>query len=68
MEAREQKGLEIAAKSKLQQSGDRWFVPSQTGHRGTYYTVKPDLQILNAVTRILNVASFAANTSLQSNT
>jgi transposase len=41
MEAREQKGLEIAAKSKLQQSGDRWFVPSQTGH-GTYYTVKPD--------------------------
>ena len=42
MEAREQKGLEIAAKSKLQQSGDRWFVPSQTGHRGTYYTVKPD--------------------------
>ncbi|MGI8732676.1 MAG: transposase [Pyrinomonadaceae bacterium] len=42
MEAREVKGLEIAAKSKLQQSGDRWFVPSQTGHRGTYYTVKPD--------------------------
>src|SRR6266478_3151064 len=42
MEAREIKGLEIAAKSKLQQSGDRWFVPSQTGHRGTYYTVKPD--------------------------
>jgi hypothetical protein len=42
MEVREVKGLEIAAKSKLQQSGDRWFVPSQTGHRGTYYTVKPD--------------------------
>lgn len=42
MEAREVKGLEIAAKSKLQQSGDRWFVPSQSGHRGTYYTVKPD--------------------------
>ncbi len=41
MEAREQKGLEIAAKSKLQKSGDRWFVPSQ-GQRGTYYTVKPD--------------------------
>jgi transposase len=41
MEAREVKGLEIAAKSKLQQSGDRWFVPSQ-GQRGTYYTVKPD--------------------------
>jgi len=43
MEAREQKGLEIAAKSKLQKAEDgRWFVPSQTGHRGTYYTVKPD--------------------------
>ncbi len=41
MEAREQKGLEIAAKSKSQKSGDRWFVPSQTG-RGTFYTVKPD--------------------------
>jgi hypothetical protein len=42
MEAREQKGLEIAAKSKLQRAGDRWFVPSQSGHPGTYYTVKPD--------------------------
>jgi len=42
MDAREQKGLEIAAKAKLQKSGDRWFVPSQSGHRGTYYTVKPD--------------------------
>lgn len=39
---REQRGLVIAAKSKLQQSGDRWFVPSQSGQRGTYYTVKPD--------------------------
>jgi transposase len=39
---REQRGLVIAAKSKLQRSddGNRWFVPSQTGHRGTYYTVK----------------------------
>ncbi len=42
MEAREQRGLEIAAKSKLQQSGDRWFVPSQSAKRSTYYTVKPD--------------------------
>lgn len=41
---REQRGLVIAAKSKLQRSddGNRWFVPSQTGHRGTYYTVKTD--------------------------
>ena len=39
---REQRGLVIAATSKLQKSGDRWFVPSQSGHRGTYYTVKPD--------------------------
>jgi transposase len=39
---REQRGLVIAAKSKLQQSGDRWFVPSQSGQSGTYYTVKPD--------------------------
>jgi len=42
MDAREQRGLEIAAKSKLQQSGDRWFVPSQSGHGRTFYTVKPD--------------------------
>lgn len=44
MELREQKGLEIAAKAKLQRSGDRWFVPSQalkkSGDR--FYTVKPD--------------------------
>src|SRR2546425_8060733 len=42
---REQRGLVIAAKSKLQRSDDgyRWFVPSQT-HKGgdRYYTVKPD--------------------------
>ncbi len=46
MEAREQKGLEIAAKSKLRQSGDRWFVPSQSGHVGAHgssYIVKPDI-------------------------
>lgn len=42
MEAREQRGLEIAAKSKLQQSGDRWFVPSQSNQGRSYYTVKPD--------------------------
>ncbi len=42
MTERELKALQIAAKAKLQRSGDRWFVPSQTGHRGTYYTVKPD--------------------------
>jgi transposase len=41
---RELKALEIAAKSKLQKSGDRWFVPSQTRGKGGdyYYTVKPD--------------------------
>ena len=41
---RELKALEIAAKSKLQRSGDRWFVPSQTRGKGGdyYYTVKPD--------------------------
>ena len=41
---REQRGLIIAATSKLQRSDDghRWFVPSQTkGCRNTY-TVKPD--------------------------
>ncbi len=45
MEEREQKALEIAAKSKLQRSDDgvRWFVPSQTRKGGDhYYTVKPD--------------------------
>jgi transposase len=44
MDEREQRGLEIAAKAKLQRSddGNRWFVPSQTkGCRDTYI-VKPD--------------------------
>jgi hypothetical protein len=41
---REQRGLEIAAKAKLQRHGDRWFVPSQSGNKGDYshYTVTPD--------------------------
>ena len=41
---REQRGLVIAAKSKLQRSDDghRWFVPSQSERSGLYYTVKPD--------------------------
>jgi transposase len=46
MDAREQKGLEIAAKSKIEKNGDRWFVPSQTGRttdHGVHYIVKPDV-------------------------
>lgn len=45
MELREEKGLFIAATAKLQQSGDRWFVPSQSGRKGgrAYYTVRPDV-------------------------
>ena len=45
MEPREQKGLEIAAKAKLQRHGNRWFVPSQSRHSGdyNYYIVKPDV-------------------------
>src|SRR5258706_469572 len=41
---REQRGIVIAATAKLQKSGDRWFVPSQTkGNGGShYYEVKPD--------------------------
>src|SRR5258708_5439267 len=41
---REQRGLVIAATAKLQKSGDRWFVPSQTKGKGGsyYYEVKPD--------------------------
>lgn len=44
MDEREERGLQIAATKKLQRSddGNRWFVPSQYGHRGTYYTVEPD--------------------------
>lgn len=43
---REQRGLEIAAKSKIERSGDRWFVPSQSGgatNHGGKYIVKPDV-------------------------
>jgi hypothetical protein len=44
---REQRGLVIAAKAKLQRTGDgRWFVPSQSGksgmNGGNYYQVDPD--------------------------
>ncbi len=39
MEAREQKGLEIAALSKLERQGDVWVVPSQAGNGK--YTVNP---------------------------
>jgi hypothetical protein len=48
MDFREIKGREIAAKSRIPQEGDRWFVPSQSSKTGiagggSYYTVKPDL-------------------------
>jgi len=44
MEERELKGLQIAAKAKLQRSDDgyRWFVPSQTEGCNNTYIVKPD--------------------------
>lgn len=37
---REQKALEIAAKSKLTRKGNNWIVPSQAGSKK--YTVNPD--------------------------
>lgn len=44
---RELRGLEIAAKARLTRQGDRWFVPSQSGHtsgaHGNAYIVKPDI-------------------------
>lgn len=47
MDAREQRGLEIAAKARIQQRGDRWFVPSQSGNStqsgGHSYIVNPDV-------------------------
>ena len=42
MDAREQKALEIAAKSKLTRKGDTWIVPSQAGPKK--YTVDPNPQ------------------------
>ena len=46
MDAREQKGLEIAAKARIEQQGDRWYVPSQSGRIGSHgnrYEVTPDV-------------------------
>ena len=44
---RELRGLEIAAKARLQRHGNRWFVPSQSGNtapdRTGAYTVTPDV-------------------------
>jgi predicted nucleic acid-binding Zn finger protein len=42
MDAREQKALETAAKSKLTRKGDTWLVPSQGGPKK--YTVDPNPQ------------------------
>jgi transposase len=42
MDEREQKALEIAAKSKLTRKGDTWVVPSQAGPKK--YTVDPNPQ------------------------
>ena len=47
MDEREQKGLEIAARTRLKCEGNRWLVPSQGRDKassGKYYTVKPDLE------------------------
>ena len=43
MEARQQRGLEIAAKSRIRKKDDTWLVPSQAGG-GTGYTVVPGLR------------------------
>jgi transposase len=43
METREQRGLQIAAISKLTPKGSIWLVPSQTGN-GDRYTVDPEGQ------------------------
>jgi SWIM zinc finger len=42
MEPRQQKAIEIAAKSKLTRKGDTWLVPSQSGPKK--YTVDPNPQ------------------------
>jgi hypothetical protein len=68
METREQKGLEIAAKSKLQQSGDRWFVPSNRAIAERTTQSSQTLQSLIAVVLTLRTASFAANICSRSNT
>jgi transposase len=46
MDAREQKGLEIAAKARIEQKGNQWYVPSQSGRVGAHrnrYAVTPDV-------------------------
>jgi transposase len=42
MSEREQKALEIAAKTKIKKSNGKWVVPSQTGN-GTKYTVDAEI-------------------------
>jgi hypothetical protein len=41
MEAREQRGLLIAAKCRLTKKGNEWKVPSQTYSTGKWYSVNP---------------------------
>ena len=41
MDAREQRGLEIAARSKIERRGDYWIVPSQT-LSGSYQVTMDD--------------------------
>ena len=40
MEPRQQRGLEIAARSRIRRKGNAWIVPSQSGAKA--YTVCPD--------------------------
>jgi transposase len=47
MEPRQQKAIEIAAKSKLTRKGDTWLVPSQSGPKR--YTVDPNPQEPNCI-------------------
>jgi hypothetical protein len=41
MDARQERGLVIAARCKITRVGMNYFVPSQT-HDGNKYTVRPD--------------------------
>lgn len=43
MSEREQKALEIAARTKIKKNGKNWIVPSQTGN-GTQYKVDEEIQ------------------------
>lgn len=64
MDAREIKGLEIAAKSKLTRKGAMWLVPSQSGIQEKYAVAMNEEKPPNALAGTMSFVMRTASISL----